>query len=77
MKAKGKTYSTEIDRRRQVRLPPGLIDWRPGQRVYWHVRADKSLVISPMPKGLYQGRFISSRVRVCRVKRPKVNHVRR
>lgn len=67
MKTKAKTYRTTIGSRGQVKIPPGLVAWRLGVRVYFRVR-DGALVLSAKPSGVQNGRLLSVRVRLCRIK---------
>jgi hypothetical protein len=67
MKTKAKTYRTTIGSRGQVKIPPGLVPWRLGVRVYFQVR-DGAVVLSAKPSGVHNGRLLSVRVRLCRIK---------
>lgn len=47
-----------------IELPPGLVSWTMGTRVYWRIRADLSVQGSTNPKGcILNGRYQSARVR--------------
>lgn len=60
-----KQFSTVIRAGRLVVLPPGLIGWRPGQRVFFTIVSDQ-LVISARPSRVQNGRLLTTRVRVIR-----------
>lgn len=45
-----------------IALPPGLTEFQLGQRVFFHVSA-RGVAVQARPKGLFNGRLPSSRVR--------------
>lgn len=60
-----KQFSTVIRAGGLVALPPGLIGWRPGQRVFFAILSNQ-LVISARPSRVQNGRLLSTRVRAVR-----------
>lgn len=64
-RGQSKQFSTVIRAGGLVVLPPGLIGWRPGQRVFFTIVASQ-LAISARPKRAQNGRFLSTHVRVVR-----------
>lgn len=71
MKTKTKTVHTKIERSpdgaQEVALAPGLVAWRPGQRVYFRAKAG-TIIVSPTLQRTTNGRVYSSRLRVRRAK---------
>lgn len=71
MKTRTKTFHTKIERRpdgsQEIALAPGLVAWRPGQRVYFQAKAG-TIIVSPTLQRTTNGRVYSSRLRVRRVK---------
>ena len=70
-----KQFSTVIRAGGLVVLPPGLIGWRPGQRVFFTIAANQ-LVVSARPKIAQNGRFLSTHVRVVRFPKRRQRHLR-
>jgi hypothetical protein len=46
----------------KVALPPGVSDFKLGQRVYFHLRED-GVAFAATPKRAFRGRLLSSRIR--------------
>lgn len=71
MKTKTKTVYSKIERSPdgtpEVALAPGLVAWRPGQRVYFLAKAG-TIIVSPTLQRTTNGRVYSSRLRVRRAK---------
>lgn len=67
MKTKTKTVHTKIKRSpdgaQEVALAPGLVAWKPGQRVYFVAKAG-TIIVSPKLQRTTNGRVYSSRIRV-------------
>lgn len=65
-------WTTVIDRRYTVAIPPGRVSWKVGQRVFWCLTAERPgmAVVSDSPRGaVRKGRYLSSRIQR---RRPKV-----
>ena len=71
MKTKTKTVHTKIERSPdgslEIVLAPGLVAWKPGQRVYFLARPG-TVIVSPTLQRTTNGRVYSSRLRVRRAK---------
>ena len=68
------SWSTRIDRRLRVTVPPTTVTWKVGQRVYWLFNSNRpgSVVVSDSPRGaLHCGRYLSSAVQRARLRRQK------
>lgn len=73
-------WSTRIDRRLRVAVPPAAVPWRVGQRVYWLFNSNRpgSVVVTDNPRGtLRSGRYFSSAVQRARLRRQKRSGARR
>lgn len=58
-------WSTRIDSRLRVAIPPGATPWEVGQRVYWLFQPDRpgTAVVSDSPRGTVRGgRYFSTMV---------------
>ena len=57
-------YSARIDKDYTVRLPPGMLDWSIGMRIYWRIHLRQNLSASPRPLGSFlYGKYQSSRIK--------------
>lgn len=73
-------WSTTVDSRLRVAIPPGATPWKVGQRVYWLFQPDRpgSAVVSDSPRGtLRGGRYFSSAVQRARLRRQRLQVARR
>lgn len=73
-------WSTMVDSRLRIAIPPGSTPWKVGQRVYWLFRPDRpgSAVVSDSPRGtLRGGRYFSSAVQRTRLRRQRQAVARR
>jgi len=65
-----KSLTVHVKRGYRVPLPPGLVDWPVGRRVYWRVDAG-NVIVELRPRAFSPPRYISSRIsRAVYVKRP-------
>lgn len=74
------SWTAVIDRRCRVAIPPGLMPWKLGQRVFWRTMPERpgSAVVSVNPRGTVRnGRILSSRIQRMRVRLKRRTRVRR
>lgn len=74
------SWSTWIDRRLRVAVPPAAVPWKVGQRVYWLINSSRpgSVVVSDRPRGaLRGGRYFSTVVQRARLRRQTRSGARR
>ncbi len=74
------SWSTRVDRRLRVAVPPGAGTWRVGQRVYWLFNANRpgTVVVSDGPRGTLQaGRYFTTVVQRARLRRHKQSSANR
>jgi hypothetical protein len=65
-----KSLKAHIKRGYRVPLPPGLVGWPIGRRVYWRTEAGE-VIVELKPRRFLPPRYISSRISKCVfVKRP-------
>jgi hypothetical protein len=65
------SWSTRIDSRLRVAVPPGAASWKVGQRVFWLFRPDRpgSAVVSDSPRGTVRnGRYFPTKVERTRLR---------
>ena len=59
------SWTTVVDTRFRVSIPPGAIDWKIGRRVFWRTMTERpgTAVVSSSPHGsVREGRYLSSRL---------------